>query len=371
MKSKDILYLRLQRQGLIDPADEDAYEALFRAQQPVPTVSFCEPGTPPQLRDRASFDDLEWNRDLREEHAIAKGRFQGGTIAYVYADELALYASVYRKSMGVWTEEEEAVYHCLMHMGPLYKEQIAEEIGIKASAVNKVLARLQKAFLVHSDHGDAYDVQLWHDFCSLYPGIDLDAQDRDAALREILTRFVRNMVYTDERQAKDWSRLPMREIRNAFDEMAVRETICEIEVDGRKKWALTEDMPLLEQKWPAPPARTYVMHLSDYLVKAHESELKEQFAGMERLQYLLIDGVFQGAVLGHWRIGPHDVDDIAVALPEAEKQARKEEIVSRSLNTTIPPTAVSSDTMENRYSGTESGIYSNGILSPFILYICM
>ena len=337
MESKDILYLRLARQGLIDPADEDAYETVFRAQQPVPAVYFCEPGTPPQLRDRAAFDDVELNRDLREDHTIAKGRFAGGNIAYVYADDLPLYASVYRKPMGVWTEEEEAVHHCLTHMGPLYKEQIAEEIGLKASAVNKALTRLQRAFLVHADHGDSYDEQLWYDFCSLYPEIDLESVDRESALREILTRFIRSMAYTGEGQAKDWSRLPMREIKQAFEKMADEGVVARIEVDGVAQWALHEDMPLLEKKWPSPPSHTHVMHRADYLVKAHESELKKRYSGMEILQYLLIDGVFQGAVTGHWRIGPHDVEDIVVTLPEAEKKKRRDEIIAEVSKYYNPP----------------------------------
>lgn len=337
MHLADILYLRLTRQGLIDPVGEDAYEALFRALQPVPAAYFSEPGTPPQLRDRAAFDDLELNRDLREDHTIAKGRFAGGNIAYVYADELARYAAIYRKPMGLWTEEEEAVFHCLSYMGPLYKEQIAEETGIKPSAVNKALARLQQAFLVHADHGESYDEQLWYDFQSLFPEVDLEVVDRDAALQEILTRFIRNMVYTDERQAKDWSRLPIRKIREAFSALSARGIIRQIEAGGERKWALTEDAPLLEKKWPSPPARVHVMHRADYLVKAYESELKERFAGKEILQYLLIDGVFKGAVIGHWRIGPHDVEDIVVDLPEAEKQARREEILSEVAKYYHPP----------------------------------
>lgn len=337
MKRKDILYLRLMRQGLIVPADEDAYEELFRAQQPVPTVYFCEPGTPPQLRDRACFDDRELNRNLREDHTIVKGRFAGGNIAYVYADELNLYAPVYRKPMGLWTETEEAVYHCLTHMGPLYKEQIVEEIGIKQSAVSKALTRLQRAYLVHADHGDSYDEQLWYEFKSLFPEIDLDDTDRDESVAKILIRFIRNMVVTDEGQAKDWSRLPKREIKKAFEKMADDDIITAVEMDGEGKWALREDMPLLSREWPAPPARTYVTHRADYLVKAHESELRERFSGLEILQYLLIDGTFQGAVTGHWGIGPHDVADIVLTLPEAEKRKRKDEIIAEVSKYYNPP----------------------------------
>ncbi len=38
-------------------------------------------------------------------------------------------------------------------------------------------------------------------------------------------------------------------------------------------------------------------------------------------------GEFKGAVLGHWRIGPHDVDDIVVEVPAKEREDRREEIL--------------------------------------------
>jgi hypothetical protein len=62
-------------------------------------------------------------------------------------------------------------------------------------------------------------------------------------------------------------------------------------------------------------------------VHASLSELKRRFAGLEVLQYLLIDGDLRGAVCGHWRIGPHDVDDIVVDLSPEECVARKAEII--------------------------------------------
>jgi len=72
----------------------------------------------------------------------------------------------------------------------------------------------------------------------------------------------------------------------------------------------------------------FMLHRSDILTKSHVSELKRQYSGQEVLQYLLIDGTFQGAVLGHWRIGPHDVDDIVVELPASERIDRQKEIIN-------------------------------------------
>ena len=58
-----------------------------------------------------------------------------------------------------------------------------------------------------------------------------------------------------------------------------------------------------------------MLHLGDPLVLPHTAELKERFEGLEVLACLLIDGELTGAVCGHWRIGPHDVEDIVLTLP--------------------------------------------------------
>lgn len=75
----------------------------------------------------------------------------------------------------------------------------------------------------------------------------------------------------------------------------------------------------------------------DCLVRSHAGELKRRFGDEEVLQYLLIDGRFQGAVLGHWRIGPYDVSDIKVELPAAERSRRRDEIVAVVARQYRPP----------------------------------
>jgi len=70
-----------------------------------------------------------------------------------------------------------------------------------------------------------------------------------------------------------------------------------------------------------------MLHRADPLVRANVSELNRRFKGLEVLQYLLIDGDFKGAVCGHWRIGPHDVDNIVVELDPDERESRKTEII--------------------------------------------
>jgi hypothetical protein len=80
-----------------------------------------------------------------------------------------------------------------------------------------------------------------------------------------------------------------------------------------------------------------MLHNADALVRSHAGELKRRFGDYEVLQYLLVDGVFQGAVVGHWRIGPHDVADIVLTLPAAERVNRRTEILNVVAQQYHPP----------------------------------
>lgn len=77
----------------------------------------------------------------------------------------------------------------------------------------------------------------------------------------------------------------------------------------------------------------YAIHRNDFIYKAHEYILKEMAKKLtkgleydhEPLQYLLIDGEFHGASVGHFRNGSYDLNDIVCDLPDAE--SHKNEIV--------------------------------------------
>jgi hypothetical protein len=64
---------------------------------------------------------------------------------------------------------------------------------------------------------------------------------------------------------------------------------------------------------------------------------------VETRRFLKGDGRFlrrlavYGAVLGHWRIGPHDVEDIAVELPAPERRQRREEVLKAVARQYRPP----------------------------------
>ena len=115
---------------------------------------------------------------------------------------------------------------------------------------------------------------------------------------------------------------------------------------------LKSDAELLQTYQPKLLHFVYAIHRNDFLYKSNEHILKEQFKPLcekleydhEPLQYLLIDGEFHGASVGHFRNGPYDLNDIVCDLPNAEE--RKDEI-------TEAITAVNYGRSPKRFMGKE------------------
>ena len=77
------------------------------------------------------------------------------------------------------------------------------------------------------------------------------------------------------------------------------------------------------------------MHRNDFLVKSNENREQQEPRLLQHkfkhekygiLQYILIDGVFHGALCGNFKFGPAILEDIVLDLPDDEKISRKEEI---------------------------------------------
>ncbi|MCC8022356.1 MAG: hypothetical protein LIO46_01015, partial [Clostridiales bacterium] len=79
-----------------------------------------------------------------------------------------------------------------------------------------------------------------------------------------------------------------------------------------------------------PPQCVYVLHRGDFLVRACEPEIKAKFKPQAHdvLQYILVDGVFHGAVTGDFKQGPSVVEDVVLDLPETQCRARREEVLA-------------------------------------------
>ncbi|MCL2775705.1 MAG: hypothetical protein FWD71_20515, partial [Oscillospiraceae bacterium] len=148
-------------------------------------------------------------------------------------------------------------------------------------------------------------------------------------------RFAKLNVLFDASMARSFYKLPLKELQTAADEL-VHEGIF-VSYDGG--YMLKTDFDFFnspESDNLKLEKSTYVMHRNDFLVKSNENNnrqcprlLKNQFKHPDYgiLQYILIDGVFHGALCGRFTFGPAELEDVVLDLPEDEKIARKSEIL--------------------------------------------
>jgi hypothetical protein len=329
----------MERLGFSSPAQtEQEYDEVFRRLQPVSTEYFTEPGQPPSLRHRADFDDVEYNRLIRRNQDIIKARFQGNTISYVLRDELELYASAFVKSVSKMDDISHELLTVLDQVGPMDKSQLVEELDVKGPVVTKILQKFQKAFLVYELQPDRFGEQVWQTFSTEWPEFDFDSIDRETARGEVILRFVRNMVVASLNMIKDWSRFNNKDTKEVIEYLINNGLIKHLKHDETDLYYVPEDKGVIFNRGVFPvPKSVFVIHKADYIYRAYESFLKDKYKGKEILQYLLIDGEFAGAVEGHWRIGPHNVENVIVEFSDDEAASRKDEILAAVSEIYHPP----------------------------------
>ena len=102
-------------------------------------------------------------------------------------------------------------------------------------------------------------------------------------------------------------------------------------VRWREGYLPAQDVPLLQAQAFEPLRGVLALHRNDPLVRCGESARKERYKspekGSEVTQYLLVDGVIRGAVMGHFRYGPYDLHAVWLELPEQEAAVRRDEIL--------------------------------------------
>lgn len=331
-----ILSLRMERQCFLNKADEDEYIKLYRDTQPGQNVYWNGFGQPPTLTFRADFNDIEFNRQRQRERKLVKGRFAGGNLGWIMPEDMELFAALYRKPLAEPTFEQQQILELIEKAGPFNIQQIKEETGMLVKQITPILHRLQEAFLIYEDQYDGEWDRGWYKFVEMFPEVDLDRYTRLEALKILLQRFAYRMVWFDTAMAKSFYRIPEKEIKLAVGEL-VAEGVLAVSDSG---YLLKSDAKLLESYEPKVMNFVYAIHRNDIIYKAYEPALKEMAKKLtegleydhEPLQYLLIDGKFHGASVGHFRNGPYDLNDIVCDLPNAE--SRKEEIVEavRSVN---------------------------------------
>lgn len=316
------LRLLMERQRLIEPADADDFDEIFRNMSPVHTNFWTDPGSAPTINGRCNMDDRAHCYALRASREIVKGRFQGQSVGYVFSDELELMAGAFRKT-GELSYDEQLVFDVVRQEGPINIQLIKEITGMLSKRIAPVLHKLQQKFLVFEDQIDNEWDRCWYVFEQEFD-INLNRYTKIEAIKQLLLRFAYMNVIFDEAMAKNYYSFTQRDIKEAVSELISEGRL--VAVSGG--YARTEDAQEAQLDIPSPRF-VLAVDKNDFLVKSNEHRLSPLFKRdrSDILTYLLIDGEFRGAVLGRFRFGPHDLEDIVLDLPEREALERKDEII--------------------------------------------
>lgn len=207
MDKAKLTSLRMERQCLLDKADEAAYLDLYRDLQPGQNVYWNGFGEPPTLIFRTDFDDKAFNRGRQRKRELVKGRFASGNVGWIVPEDMELFAALYQKPLTNPTTEQLQILDLIEQTGPLNIQQIKEETGLLVKQITPILHRLQEAFVVYEDQYDGEWDRCWYKFEEMFPAADLHRYTRQEALKILLQRFAYRTVYFDTAMAKSFYRL--------------------------------------------------------------------------------------------------------------------------------------------------------------------
>ena len=166
---RKITVLRIERQFFTKKADTEEYYGLYRDTQPGYNVYWNGFGQPPTLSFRADFDDCLFNKQRQLSRELIKGRFCGGNLGWIQPCDLELFASLYKKDIGLLPFEQQKILTLIEQMGALNIQQIKDETGYLVKEITPILHRLQEAFLIYEDQYDGEWDRGWCLFTEMFP----------------------------------------------------------------------------------------------------------------------------------------------------------------------------------------------------------
>ena len=314
-----ITSLRMERQHLHRRAVREEYDALYRDLAPGQSVYWQGFGDPPSLSFRADFNDMEYNRRRQRDRALVKGRFQGGNLGWIPAEDMALFAGLARKPLDNPTPLQAKLLDLIEREGPMNIGLMKEMTGFLVKEITPALHRLQEAFLLYEDHYDGEWDRGWYRFDEMFPDIDLAQCTREHALCTLLRRYAHRMVWFDADMPKSFYRVPGKDVKAAAARLLADGALVAYEGG----YMLAEDSAAMEAYRATPYPGVFTLHRNDFLVKSNEHWLKVAYkhADWDSLQYLLVDGMFAGVVWGHFKNGPFVIEDVHVEAPHAGRRA--------------------------------------------------
>ncbi len=164
----------------------------------------------------------------------------GGNIAYVFADELPLFAAAYSKDRKTLSFEEVELLELLEQEGPMTVAVMKELTGHLAKQLTPVLHRLQQKFLVFEDQVDNEWDRAWYLFETEFPDINLKQFTKTEAIKELVMRFAFLNVFIKPDMLASFYRFKAEDTNRAVAELAEegklvnRESAANPAVSGRK-----------------------------------------------------------------------------------------------------------------------------------------
>ena len=329
MKDESIKFLRLQRQHMLEAVKEVDYDQLFKDMSPVQTRFWIEPGSPPELMHRCDFDDAFTNDLYRKERRIIKGRFQGGHVAYCFLEDLPLFMAAYRKDMKSFSKHEEIILNILKSEGAMDLDLIKEISGLLSKEVAKALQKLQKAFIVYEDQIDKERTRAFYILEDEFSDLDFTTYTKEKAKKEVIRRFIHMNVFVNIDMIKSYTKFTNKDINLAIESLFEEQVIIEVDESFGEGYILMDDLEEIKGVYNEVPDKIFILDLNDYLVKSNELLLKERFgkSDLKTLHYIMKQGDIIGRVLGNFRFGPNDLEDIELDLEEDLIIEYKEAIV--------------------------------------------
>jgi len=325
LNNENICALRMQRQFLHKKADENEYNALYRDISPGQNVYWNGFGDPPSITFRADFNDIEYNRERQRVRTLIKGRFQGGNLGWIEADDIELFAGLCMKTLDNPTIAQKTLLNLIEREGPMNIALMKETTGMLVKEITPILHRLQEAFLIYEDQNDGEWDRGWYKFSEMFPDVNLLKFNRIESLMAILQRFSYRHAAFNAKMVKSFYKLPDKDIKLAIQNLIDGNILTEHD----EYYLLKSDCELLQKEVFSTEKSVFVMHRNDFLVRSNDYWLKEQYKHDEYdiLQYILIDGQFKGAVLGHFKNGPYIIENITLNMSENDILLRKNEII--------------------------------------------
>lgn len=323
-------YLALETRGR---SPEDVW-TILRALQPFPPIAGSMPGSAPHPRSRVVGYQDAWAERWRAAGRLVKGRFMGNAIAYVDADDLALYAAAFRQPLpGTLSWTARRILDLLEEHGPLRKSQLRAMTAIERQRFDRALLALNLAFEVMEVQTEVDWDSPWALPRHAYPDADLDAWELAEAQAEVLRRFTKAFGPATLAQMAGWSGWKQRTVEERLDRLLGQGAIVPLEVEGEDESAYlaSKEVEALSAATPVQPF-ALMLPTNDPFVMPHWPLLRARYRPYP-LPYcygaIVVDGELVGAAWGQYKRRIIQIEELSIAPDVMDDPPRMDEVLAQ------------------------------------------